>query len=85
MPIAIPEASRSGTSLFIFENGIFCFVMSKNIPISTEARTALYSASSPDETGIFLTNGARVPNIAIDSISLSRALKNLFTNDPHVF
>ena len=72
--MAMPERRRSGSSFFIFERGIGCFVTSRKSPIRSAAKTARYRANSPDETGIFLTKMPRVPNIVIEAASKRRAL-----------
>jgi len=80
MPIPAPERSSKGSSFRISLKGIFCFVIAINNVIIMAASMALYSASSPDATAIFLTNGASVPKIAIDAASIRRDLLLLFIN-----
>ena len=74
MPMATPEARSRGISFFIFANGIFCLVISKNTEINRTAKTARYNANSPEETGIFLTKMPKVPKILMEAISIQRGL-----------
>ena len=80
MPMTMPDASSSGTSFRILAKGIFCPVARRYSPISTAAKMARYSASSPEDTGMFRTNGPRVPNMIMDAISISRGFLNFLIN-----
>ena len=74
MPMATPEKNSSNMDFLMWRIGIFCLVIRRKPPISAAARMARYSASSPEETEIFRTNSASVPNTAIDTASRIRAI-----------
>ena len=72
--MAMPETSSKTDSLRTDLNSILCPVSSKYPASSKAAMTARYSASSPEETEIFRTNGPSVPNAHIAAISMALAL-----------
>ena len=71
-------------TIFIFENGIRCFVKSKKAIIKSTAKTARYKANSPEETGIFLTKMPNVPNMVIEAISINREFPSFFLLSQHI-
>lgn len=73
MPIAAPESSSSATSRR-FPLGRDCLVAARYTPMSAAPKMARYSASSPEETAICRTKGARVPNTTMASRYLPVAL-----------
>lgn len=82
MPIAIPDARSRGTSFLILEKGIRCFVNSRKTAINNAAKTARHKASSPEDTGMFLTKRPKVPNMVMDVISIKRGFIVFFISCP---
>ena len=80
--MAMPDRSSRGISFLIAARGIFCFVTSRNTAMRDAAMTARYSASSPEVTPMRRTKGARVPKIAMDAMSIQRALVDFFIKLP---
>lgn len=70
IPIAAPEARRSGISLRRLFRSIFCFVSARYTRIRAAARMARYSANSPELKEMFRVKSPSVPKIAMDTLNM---------------